>query len=46
MTCRDRTLEFQSACKSLQGRPVRWPRPIAANHKENYIYSDNKPMCP
>uniref|UniRef100_A0A674MLY9 Syntaxin-5 n=1 Tax=Takifugu rubripes TaxID=31033 RepID=A0A674MLY9_TAKRU len=22
MTCRDRTLEFQSACKSLQGRPV------------------------
>ncbi|KAM7000829.1 syntaxin-5a [Tautogolabrus adspersus] len=21
MTCRDRTLEFQSACKSLQGRP-------------------------
>lgn len=24
MTCRDRTLEFQSACKSLQGRPVCW----------------------
>lgn len=24
MTCRDRTSEFQSACKSLQGRPVRW----------------------
>lgn len=26
MTCRDRTLEFQSACKSLQGRAVCWHR--------------------
>lgn len=26
MTCRDRTIEFQSACKSLQGRQLQvWP---------------------
>uniref|UniRef100_A0A8C4HXC9 Syntaxin-5 n=1 Tax=Dicentrarchus labrax TaxID=13489 RepID=A0A8C4HXC9_DICLA len=35
MTCRDRTLEFQSACKSLQGRPVCWHRTpaITAHYK-------------
>uniref|UniRef100_A0A674PBX5 Syntaxin-5 n=2 Tax=Takifugu rubripes TaxID=31033 RepID=A0A674PBX5_TAKRU len=27
MTCRDRTLEFQSACKSLQGRPQNGVQP-------------------
>lgn len=32
MTCRDRTSEFQSACKSLQSRPVRWHRTHTPSH--------------
>ncbi|XP_017162425.1 syntaxin-5a isoform X3 [Poecilia reticulata] len=40
MTCRDRTLEFQSACKSLQGRQQNGVQPSKPAHNALRQHSD------